>query len=234
MTDLFKWRHYEAEIILTCVRWYLRYALSYRDLEEMMTERGLSVDHSTIFRWVQRYSPELDKRCRPHLKPTDDSWRVDETYVKVRGKWMYLYRAVDSTGQTLDFLLNETRSTRAAKRFFRKVLGRPNVTAPRVINVDKNPAYIGAVRDLKQEKLQLEQCRRRPSQYMNNIVEQDHRFMKHRIKPGLGFGSYPTAWRTIQGYETMHRVRKGQVARAQKENIQAQNQFIAELFGLAM
>ena len=86
MTDLFKWRHYEAEIILTCVRWYLRYALSYRDLEEMMAERGLSVDHSTIFRWVQRYSLELDKRCRLHLKPTDDSWRVDETYVKVRGK----------------------------------------------------------------------------------------------------------------------------------------------------
>ena len=86
MTDLFKWRHYESEIILTCVRWYLRYALSYRELEEMMAERGLSVDHSTIFRWVQRYSPELDKRCRPHLKQTNDSWRVDETYVKVRGK----------------------------------------------------------------------------------------------------------------------------------------------------
>ena len=233
MTDLFKWRHYEAEIILTCVRWYLRYALSYRDLEEMMTERGLSVDHSTIFRWVQRYSPELDRRCRPHLKQTNDSWRVDETYVKVRGKWMYLYRAVDSTGQTLDFLLNETRSTRAAKRFFRKVLGRPNVTAPRVINVDKNPAYIGAVRDLKQEKLLPEQCKRRPSQYMNNIVEQDHRFMKRRIKPGLGFGSYPTAWRTIQGYETMHMIRKGQIEGVEKSNIQGQNEYIAGLFSLA-
>ncbi len=136
MSDLFKWRQYEGEIILTCVRWYLRYALSYRDLEEMMTERGLSVDHSTISRWVQRYSPELDKRCRPHLKQTNDSWRVDETYVKVRGKWMYLYRAVDSTGQTIDFLLNETRSTRAAKRFFCRMLGRSNITAPRVINVD--------------------------------------------------------------------------------------------------
>ena len=139
--DLFKWRYYQAEIILTCVRCYLRYALSYRDLEELMTERGLSVDHSTIFRWVQRYAPELDERCRPHLKPTNDSWRVDETYVIVRGKWMHLYLAVDSTGQTLDFLLNETRSTRAAKRFFRKALGRSNVTAPRVINVDKNPSY---------------------------------------------------------------------------------------------
>ena len=146
---------------------------------------------------------------------------------------MYLYRAVDSTGQTLDFLLNETRSTRAAKRFFRKVLGRPNVTAPRVINVDKNPAYIGAVRDLKQEKLLPEQCKRRPSQYMNNIVEQDHRFIKCRIKPGLGFGSYPTACRTVQGYETMHMVRKGQIDGAETGNIQGQNEFIAGLFGLA-
>ena len=145
---------------------------------------------------------------------------------------MYLYRAVDSTGQTLDFLLNETRSTRSAKRFFLKVLGRSNITAPRVINVDKNPAYIGAVRDLKQEKLLPEQCQRRPSQYMNNIVEQDHRFLKRKIKPGLGFGSYPTAWRTIRGYETIHMIRKGQIVGIEKGNIQGQNQFISELFGL--
>jgi IS6 family transposase len=166
------------------------------------------------------------------FKQTNDSWRVDETYVKVRGKWMYLYRAVDSSGQTLDFLLNETRSTRAAKRFFRKVLGRSNVNAPRVINVDKNPAYIGAVRDLKREGLLPDHCKRRPSQYMNNIVEQDHRFMKRLIRPGLGFGSYPTAWRTIQGYETMHMIRKGQIEGIEKGDIQGQNQFIADLFGL--
>ena len=104
MDNPFKWRHFAPEIILLCVRWYLRYSLSYRDLEEMMTERGLSVAHTTIFRWVQQYAPEIDKRSRPHLKNTNDSWRVDETYVKVRGTWMYLYRAVDSTGQTLDFL----------------------------------------------------------------------------------------------------------------------------------
>jgi IS6 family transposase len=232
MGDLFKWRQYEGEIILTCVRWYLRYSLSYRDLAEMMTERGLSVDHSTIFRWVQRYAPELEERCRPCLKQTTDSWRVDETYVKVHGRWMYLYRAVDSTGQTLDFLLNETRSTRAAKRFFRKMLGRSNITAPRVINVDKNPAYIGAVHDLKQEYLLPDHCKRRPSRYMNNMVEQDHRFMKRLIRPGLGFGSYPTAWRTIQGYETMHMIRKGQIEGVDKDNIRAQNQLIAKLFGL--
>ena len=91
-TNPFKWRHFESEIILLCVRWYLRYSLSYRDLEEMMQERGLSVDHTTIYRWVQRYAPELDKRCRAHLKPTNDSYRVDETYIKIKGQWKYLYR----------------------------------------------------------------------------------------------------------------------------------------------
>lgn len=146
---------------------------------------------------------------------------------------MFLYRAVDSTGQTLDFLLNETRSARAAKRFFRKVLERPNITLPRVINVDKNGCYIGPVKDLKAEKLLPETCKRRPSKYMNNIVEQDHRFIKRRVNPGLGFGSYPTAWRTIQGYETMNMIRKGQIEGAVKGNIKAQNKFIAGLFGLA-
>ncbi len=109
----------EAEIILLCVRWYLRYSLSYRDLEELMLERGLHIDHTTIYRWVQRYAPELVKRCRLHLKATTDSWRVDETYVKVRKIWMYLYRAVDSEGNTLEFLLSTTRDAEAAKRFAR-------------------------------------------------------------------------------------------------------------------
>jgi transposase, IS6 family len=199
---------------------------------EMMSERGLSVVHTTIYRWVQAYAPEIDRRCRPHFKPTNDSWRVDETYVKVRGKWMYLYRALDSAGNTLDFLLNATRSRRAAKRFFRKVLGGKHITTPRVINVDKNPTYVGAIRDLKREKLLTEGCKRRPSQYMNNIIEQDHRFMKRRIRPGLGFFSYPTAWRTIRGFEAMHMIRKGQLRGADKGDIKTQNQFIAGLFGL--
>src|SRR5260370_22033527 len=118
----FKWRHFESEIILLCVRWYLRYSLSYRNLEEMMLERGLHVDHTTIYRWVQRYAPELDKQCRPHLKACNDSWRVDETYIKVKKVWMYLYRAVDSEGNTLEFLLSPTRDAEAAKRFFVKAL----------------------------------------------------------------------------------------------------------------
>ena len=141
-------------------------------------------------------------------------------------------RSSASTGQTLDFLLNETRCTRAAKRFFRKVLGGPKRKAPRVINVDQNAAYIGAVRDLKAVGLLPDYCKRRPVKYLNNIVEQDHRFIKRRVKPGLGFGSCPTAWRTLQGYEVMHMIRKGQIEGVEKGNSQAQHQFIAGLFGL--
>ena len=234
MENAFKWRHYEGEIIILCVRWYLRYALSYRDIEEMMSERGMSVVHSTIFRWVQHFAPEIEKRMRPHLKQSNDSWRVDETYIKVRGKWMYLYRAVDSQGQTLDFLLNETRSKRAAKRFFRGALGRSHATHPRVINVDQNAAYPGAIADLKAENHLKKTCEYRTSKYLNNRIEQDHRFIKRQVKPGLGFGSFPTAWRTIQGYEVMNMIRKGQVKGADKHLIQAQNQFIAELFDLSV
>ena len=123
----FKWRHFQAEIILLCVRRYLRYPLSYRDLEEMMLERGLHVDHTTIYRWVQHYAPELEKRGPPHLKATNDSWRVDETYIKVKKVWMYLYRAVDSQGNTLEFLLSPTRSAQAAKRFFSRALAAPQI-----------------------------------------------------------------------------------------------------------
>ncbi len=131
----FKWRHFESEIILLCVRWYLRYSLSYRELEEMMLERGLHVDHTMIYRWVQQYTPELEKRCRPHLKATTDSWHVDETYVKIKGIWIYLYRAADSHGNTLEFLLSPTRDAKAAKRFFSKALKASHTTTPRVITV---------------------------------------------------------------------------------------------------
>ncbi len=168
----FKWRHFEAEIILLCVRWYLRYALSYRDLEEMMLERGLHVDHTTMYHWVQHYDPELEKRSRPHLKACNDSWRVDETYIKIKKVWTYLYRAVDSEGNTLECLLSSTRDAEAAKRFFLKALhatagsapqahpveeqveeptaaANPATSAPRVINIDKNAAYPKAIAALK-------------------------------------------------------------------------------------
>ena len=148
----FKWKHYQPEIILLTVRWYLRYNLSFRDVVEMMEERGLSIAHTTIMRWVHQYGPELDERVRRHLKLTNDSWQVDGTYLKVKGQWMYLYRAVDSEGNTIDFYLSKTRDQRAAKRFLKKALAFSYASRPRVINVDKNPAYPVAIQELKREK----------------------------------------------------------------------------------
>jgi IS6 family transposase len=229
-TSPFKWRHFEGQIILLCVRWYLRYCLSYRDLEEMMAERGLAVDHTTIYRWVQKYALELEKRCKPHLKQTNDSWRVDETHMKVKGEWLYLYRAVDSAGHTLEFMLSETRDAQAAKRFFTKVLGASHTTIPRVINVDRSPAYPKAVDELKAEGQLPQGCQLRAVKYLNNLIEQDHRFIKRLVKAGLGFFSFPTAWRTLRGYETMHMIRKGQVPAG---GIQDQVKFVDSLFGLA-
>jgi transposase, IS6 family len=219
-------------MILLCVRWYLRYSLSYRDLEEMMRERGLHVDHTTIYRWVQCYAPELEKRCRPHLKATGDSWRVDETYVKVKGTWTYLYRAVDSLGNTLDFFLSTTRDAQAATHFFRKVLATPHTLPPRVITVDKNASYPKAFKELKAEGILPQDCELRRVKYLNNLVEQDHRFIKRLVKPGMGFFSFHTAWRTLQGYEVIHMMRKGQMQGVNKGNSSSQRVFIAELFGV--
>src|ERR1700752_791028 len=156
---LFRGRHFEDAVIVLCVRWYLRYPLSYRDLEELMAERGLSVDHVTIWRWVQRYAPILNQRMRRELRHPNRSWRVDETYVRVAGKWTYLYRAVDSAGETIDFLLTARRDAAAAKRFFRKALAAPGHPRPRVINVDGNPSYPKVVADLKQEGKLGRRCR---------------------------------------------------------------------------
>jgi transposase, IS6 family len=232
-SDPFKWRHYQGEIILICVRWYLRYALSYRDLEEMMRERDISVDHTTIYRWVQAYAPELEKRIRPHLRPTNDSYRVDETYVKIKGAWKYLYRAVDSAGQTIDFLLSAKRDTKAAKRFFRKMLELPQHPSPRVINVDQNRSYPPAFKELKEEEVLSIAAQLRRCKYLNNIVEQDHRFIKRRVNPGLGFFSFKTARRTIGGYEAMNMIRKGQVEGIGKGDVRGQVRFVADLFNVA-
>jgi transposase, IS6 family len=182
---------------------------------------------------VQRYAPELEKRSRPHLRPTNDSYRVDETYVKIKGKWRYLYRAVDSAGQTIDFMLSAKRDTKAAKRFFRKMLKRPQHPSPRVINVDQNKAYPPAVEELKEEGVlsiasQLGRCKR-----LNNIVEQERRFIKHRVNPGLGFYSFKTARRTIGGYDVTNMIRKGQVEGIGKGDIRGQVRFVESLFKIA-
>jgi transposase, IS6 family len=229
----FKWRHFEAELIVLCVRWYLRYSLSYRDLEEMMLERGLSVDHTTISRWVQHYAPELEKRCRPHLKASNDSWRVDETDIKVKKVWMYLYRAVDSQGNTLEFLLSPSRDAEAAKGFFLKTLAASHSTKPRVINVDKNAASPQALAELKAEGRMPQACEFRQVKYLNNLVEQDHRFIKRLTRPGMGFFSFETGWRTLQGYEAMNMRRKGQLQSVKKGDVRGQVALVAKLFAVA-
>jgi transposase-like protein len=145
----FAGRQFTAEIIMWAVRWYLQFPISYRDLERMFSDRGIQIDHMTLFRWIQAYAPELEKRIRPRLRMTRCSWRVDETYIRVKGEWVYLYRAVDASGQTVDFLLSPKRDAAAAKRFFRKALKQPHTVNPRTIIVDKNAAYPIAVNVMK-------------------------------------------------------------------------------------
>ena len=232
-TNPFKWRHFPGEVILLCVRWYLRYPLAYEHVSELLAERGVAVDPSCIWRWVQTYAPELNKRCRPHLRPTNKSYRIDETYIKVKGKDKYLYRAVDSTGQTIDFLLTAKRDAAAAKRFLCRAIEASGNPMPRVINVDKSPTYPAAVEALKADgtipsRVVLRQCK-----YLNNVIEQDHRTVKQRTWLAKGYGSFASAWRTLQGVEAVEMIRKGRVRWIPKGDSIAQAAFIAELFGIA-
>jgi transposase-like protein len=230
---IFKWRQTAPGIILCAVRWYLRYSLSLRDVEELLTERDLGADHTTIWRWVQRYGPELEPRMRRHLKPTNKSWRVDETYGRVKGRWCYLYRAIDSCGATIDFLLSALRDAEAAKRLFRKALSDPSHPQPRVINTDQAPIYGSAIPDTKKEGTLRRRCRHRPVQYLNNILEQDHRAIKRRVNAKQGFREFQAARRTIQGYEAIHMIRKSQVRWVNGNDIRRQIQFLEKLFELA-
>jgi len=199
----------------------------------MMAERGVEVDHSTINRWVLKFAPELDKRLRPHLSETNDSWRVDETYIEIKGEWKYLYRAVDSAGNTLDFMLSAKRDGKAAARFFRKVLKATHTQTPRVITVDKNAAYPVAVEALKADETLAAETEYRQSKYLNNIIEQDHRNIKRLTKPMMGFGSFNTARRTLSGIEAMSMIRKGQVKGISQGDSVSQMKFIEELFGIS-
>src|SRR4029079_17270448 len=191
----FKGRHYPGEVILSAVRWYLRYPLAYQHVSELLAERRLFVDASCVWRWVQAYAPELNKRCRPHLKATNKSYRIDETYIKVKGQDRYLYRALDSTGQTIDFLLAAKRDKAAAKRFLRRAIEASGNPMPRVINVDKNPAYPAAVEALIVEGALPPRVRLRRCKYLNNVIEQDHRTVKKRTWLAKGYGSFQGAWR---------------------------------------
>jgi transposase-like protein len=203
----FKGSHFEREVILWGVRWYVAYPLSYRQLEEMMQERGVEVDHSTLNRWVLKYVPLLDEQFRTRKRPVGTSWRMDETYVRIKGAWKYLYRAVDKAGATVDFLLTAKRDRKAALRFLRKAIGQNG--KPEKITIDKSGANTAAIESYNKDHeagIEIRQVK-----YLNNIVEQDHRAVKRLVRPMLGFKSFRSAQVTLAGIELMHMIRKRQL-----------------------
>jgi transposase-like protein len=203
----FKGSHFEREVILWGVRWYVAYPLSYRQLEEMMQERGVEVDHSTLNRWVLKYVALLDEQFRTRKRPVGTSWRMDETYVRIKGAWKYLYRAVDKAGATVDFLLTAKRARKAALRFLRKAIGQNG--KPEKITIDKSGANTAAIESYNKDHaagIEIRQVK-----YLNNIVEQDHRAVKRLVRPMLGFKSFRSAQVTLAGIELMHMIRKGQL-----------------------
>jgi transposase-like protein len=206
---LYRRRRFQVEDIVQCVRWYVTYRLSYRDLVAMMAERGVIVSHTTILRWVLRYVPEFERRWARYGRPVHSSWRVDETAVPVRGGRHYLYRAVDKYGKTVESLLCADRSMFAAESFFRKSVARQR-SWPRKINLDGNAASHRALRLLRKQDPRWRSVIVRSRRYLNNIVEQDHRAIKRRCAPMQGLKSFRTASITLAGVELAHRIRKRQ------------------------
>ncbi|MGF6960538.1 putative transposase [Paraburkholderia youngii] len=199
--------HYPLDVILTCVRWYVAYPLSLRNLEEMMAERGISVDHSTVHRWALKLLPVLEKTFRSRKRPVGKSWRVDETYIKVNGQWKYLYRAVDKAGNTIDFLLRAHRDKTAARRYFEKSIALNG--EPETVTIDKSGANLAALAAINAER--ETPIRIRQNKYLNNLVEQDHRAIKRIIRPMMGFKNFRCARIILSGIEVMHMIRKGQM-----------------------
>jgi transposase-like protein len=206
----------------------------------MMHERGLGVDHSTVFRWVQRYAPEINKRIRPHLKMSGTSYRVDETYIKVGKTSKYLYRAVDKKGQTMDkegqtieFMLSAKRDVSAAKRFFKKMVNADHRRLPFSISVDKNAAYPEAFSASQEERIVPKDCKLRRVKYLNNVIEQDRRFIKKKVQASQCFKSFHTAERTLEGIESVNMMRKGQVKRLAGSDAQGQAKFVLHLLQVA-
>jgi transposase-like protein len=212
-SSIFRGRHFDPSIIILCVRWYITYKLSSRDNCEMMAERGIEVVHITILRWVQKYIPEFEKQWTTYAKPVGRSWRVNETYIKIRGAWKYLYRAVDKRavdkeGLTVDFQLSEHRDIDAAKRFFTQAIAKQE--APIKITLDSYEASRQAVAELKRTGILPDNTLVRTSKYLNNIIEQDHRIINQRIRPMLGFKDFSKAVITISGIELVQKIKKGQ------------------------
>jgi putative transposase len=207
LRKVIKRQHYPLEVMLTCVRWYVAYPLSLRHIEEMMAERGVLVDHATVHRWSLKILPVLATAFRRRQRPVGKSWRMDETYIKVRGCWKYLYRAVDRDGATVDFLLTAHRDEAAARRYLERAIDRHG--EPEKITIDKSGANTAAINSYNAEhkaSIEMRQCK-----YLNNIVEQDHRAIKRITRPMLGFKSFWCARILLAGIETMHMIRKRQL-----------------------
>ena len=206
---MFKRHRYPKAIILQAVYFKLRFTLSYRDVEELLKIRGVKVDHSTIQRWVFKFSPMIEATMHKRKKQVCDSWRMDETYIKVGGKDRYLYRAVDKQGNTVDFLLTKRRMKGSAQKFLNKAIG--NNGKPRLINIDKSGANTEAIRIINRYSLTFKKIKTRRVKYLNNIVEQDHRTIKLRIAITTGFKEFESAQRTLAGIEIINIIRKNQI-----------------------
>ncbi len=218
-----KGMRFPIEVILVCIRWYAAYPLSCRHLEEMMEERGVTVDHSTVSRWAIRFLPFLEKIFRKYKRPVGGSWRMDETYIKVKGVWKYLYRAVDRDGKTIDFLLTAKRDKAAARRLFDKAMQANDI--PEKVTMDKSGANKAAIDEInanREKPMVVRQVK-----YPNNIVEQDHRAVKRITKPMLGFKSFQSAKNILAGVELMHMIRKGQMMMEGAVNMSFAEQFYA-------
>jgi transposase-like protein len=230
--SIFKRRRFPVEIILLCVRWYCKYGISYRDLAEMMQERGIKVDPSTLFRWVPRYAPEIEKRIRQYQGSRSGSWRVDETYVRIGGRWKYLFRAIDKHGQFIASMLSNRRDTGAAYRFLRKAIKAMSHYPPSSITTDKLASYPKAIQRLQDEGLLSKNVEHRTSKYLNNIIEADHGALKRVIRPTRGFQRMATASATIKGFEVMRMIRRGHCGLAQRD-VTGEICLVNQLFGLA-
>ena len=206
---MFDRHRYPRVIILQAVYFKLRFTLSYRDVEELMSIRGIKVDHSTIQRWVFKFSKEVEKNMHKRKKQVCDSWRMDETYIKVKGRDMYLYRAVDKYGNTVDFLLTRRRQKMSAQRLFNKAIG--NNGKPRIVNIDKSGANSSAILTVNKRSLSTKKIKIRKVKYLNNIIEQDHRRIKRRIRIMTGFKEFESAQRTLSGIEVVSIIKKDQI-----------------------
>ncbi len=219
----FKGRHFQHDMILQSVRWYLAYSLSYRDIEELMHERGFSVDHSTINRWVLHYAPQLEAVFRRKKKRVGNRWRMDESYIKVKGQWTYYYRAVDKQGQIIDFLLTARRDTKAALRFLKKAIAQNG--KPSLVNIDQSGANTAGLKQVNRDnktRIKIRQCK-----YLNNIIEQDHRRIKRLTRPMLGFKNFHAAQRTLAGIEVMAMIKKGQIKTSAEDATSPAERFYA-------